>query len=68
VQRAYEEAKRDHHFAAAIHTPVQEILLNRTNQLVTGEVALPQQIAELKAMFGSQIAAAATEYLSLAKL
>ena len=62
VQRAYEEAKRDHHFAAAIHTPVQESLLNRTNQLVTGEVAMPQQIAELKAMFGPQVAATATEY------
>ena len=62
VKRAYEEAKRDHHFAAAIHTPVQEVLLNRTDQLVTGEVSMPQQIAELKAMFGPQIAATATEY------
>src|SRR5262249_7034763 len=49
VQRAYEEAKRDHHFAPAIHTPVQEVLRNRTDQLVTGEVSMPQQIAELKA-------------------
>ena len=62
VKRAYKEAKRDHHFAAAIHTPVQEVLLNRTDQLVTGEVSMPQQIAELKAMFGPQIAATATEY------
>ena len=65
VQRAYEEAQRDHHFAAAIHTPVQEVLLNRTDQLATGEVAMQQQIAEFKAVFGPQISATATEWTNL---
>ena len=62
VRRAYEEAKRDRDFAAVIGIPVQEVLLNRTDQLVAGQAAMQQQIAELKAMFAPQIATTITEY------
>jgi hypothetical protein len=62
VRRAYEEAKRDRDFAAVIGIPVQEVLLNRPDQLVAGQAAMQQQIAELKAMFAPQIATTTTEY------
>jgi hypothetical protein len=62
VQGAYQEAKRDRDFAAVIGIPVQEVLLGRTEQLVAGQSAMQQQLAELLARFPSQIAAASTEY------
>jgi hypothetical protein len=62
VQRAYEEAKLDRDFAAVIGISVQEVLLNRTDELVAGQAAMQQQIAARKAMFAPQIAATTTEY------
>jgi hypothetical protein len=62
VQRSYEEAQRDSDFANVIGIPVQRVLLDRTDQLIAGQAAMQQQIAELKAMFGAEIAATATQY------
>jgi hypothetical protein len=42
VQRAYEEAKRDRDFATVIGIPVQEVLLGRTEQLLSGQAAMQQ--------------------------
>ena len=44
VQRAYEEAKRDHDFAAVIGIPVQQVLLERTDALLAGQAELPDAI------------------------
>jgi hypothetical protein len=62
VRRAYEEAKRDHNFAAVIGIPVQEVLLIRTDLLVAGQAKLQDEIADLKARFAPQFEATATEY------
>jgi hypothetical protein len=44
VQRAYEEAKRDRDFATVIGTPVQQVLLERTAALLSGQAELPDAI------------------------
>jgi Tetratricopeptide repeat len=62
VRGAYEEAKRDPDFATVIGIPVQQVLLGRTEQLITGQAAMQERLAELLARFPSQIAATSAEY------
>ncbi len=62
VRRAYEEAKRDRDFAALIGIPVQQVLLGRTEELLTGQAAMQQQLGDLKAMFAREIATTTAEY------
>jgi hypothetical protein len=44
VQGAYEEAKRDRDFAAVIGIPVQQVLLQRTDDLLAAQAELPDAI------------------------
>ncbi len=47
VREAYQEAKRDKEFATLIGISVQEVLLGRTEELLTGQAAMQQQFAAL---------------------